>query len=487
MLAMSSSDAMVPLADVASSEAAPVDPADNSLAVAASLGAGDATAAGMGGAGVAAFRWPADGRFVDGAASVDGACLEAASAVASDENFYASLAEISEFRDVIDPDRHALAPHDSLVVITDVVGSTKAIEAGRYKDVNALGVASIIALCNAMRDLDLPYVFGGDGATLLVPGTRRAAAEKALRGVRTLAASAFGMGLRASIVPLVDLMAAGHVARVARFRASEFTRLAMFSGGAFSTAESWVKDAERGPRYVVPVEGESAADFDGFECRWQPTGSQRGHTVSLIVRALAPTEAARTQTYKNLLHAFDRIVDSEACHPVKLNELTLSGWLGDFSVEARVRAQGASGPTYAAARRSARKQTFVGRLLTASGMAAGGFDGKLYKRELISNCDFRKFDDTLRMVVDLNVAEIYRLESRLSAEQRAGRLAYGMHRSSAALITCLVRSYTGDHVHFVDGADGGYALAAKELKGQLEELATRGTQTLNGTRTRSPR
>jgi hypothetical protein len=445
---MPSSDAVVPIADVASSEAkleAPIELGSPSIEPACETRA-----------------------LVEGAEDGD--------------TFYAALTEIDDFREVMDLDRHALAPSTSLVVITDVVGSTKAIEAGRYRDVNALGVASIVALCNAMRDVELPYVFGGDGATLLVPGSRRAAAERALRGVRALAESAFGMGLRASLVPLADLLAAGHVARVARFRQSEFTRLAMFSGSAFPIAERWVKDPERGPRYAVSAEGESAADFDGFECRWQPTKSQRGHTVSLIVRALAPTEAARTQTYKNLLHAFDRIVDGDACHPVKLSELALSGWLGDFSVEARVRAQGTIGPAYAAARRSARKQTFVGRLLAASGMAAGGFDGKHYKHELIRNCDYRKFDDTLRMVVDLNVAEIYRLESRLSAEHRAGRLAYGLHRSSAALITCLVRSYTGDHVHFVDGADGGYALAASELKTQLAELATRGADAPNGSR-----
>jgi len=80
----------------------------------------------------------------------------------------------------------------------------------------------------------------------------------------------------------------------------------------------------------------------------------------------------------------------------------------------------------------------------------------------------------LRMVVDLNVAEIYRLESRLAAEHRAGRLAYGLHRSSAARLTCLVRSYDGAHVHFVDGTDGGFALAARELEAQLAALAARG-------------
>lgn len=55
-------------------------------------------------------------------------------------------------------------------MVTDVRGSTGAIEDGRYRDVDALGVASIIALCNALPELDLPYVFGGDGATLLVRG-----------------------------------------------------------------------------------------------------------------------------------------------------------------------------------------------------------------------------------------------------------------------------------------------------------------------------
>jgi len=193
------------------------------------------------------------------------------------------------------------------------------------------------------------------------------------------------------------------------------------------------------------------------------------------VRAIAPSVAERTQTYRNLLRAFDRIVDTEACHPLKPAELQLEGWLGDYSVEARVRAQGTSGTTYAAARRNARKQTLLGKLLAASGIGSG-FDGRRYKRELVENCDYRRFDDGLRMVVDLNVAEIYRLESRLAAEHRAGRLAYGLHRSNAARLTCLVRSYAGDHLHFVDGTDGGYALAARELEAQLEALALRASK-----------
>jgi Protein of unknown function (DUF3095) len=39
-------------------------------------------------------------------------------------------------------------------------------------------------------------------------------------------------------------------------------------------------------------------------------------------------------------------------------------------------------------------------------------------------------------------------------------------------MTCLVFSLEQSrHVHFIDGADGGYALAALQLKAQLQALA----------------
>jgi Protein of unknown function (DUF3095) len=43
-------------------------------------------------------------------------------------------------------------------------------------------------------------------------------------------------------------------------------------------------------------------------------------------------------------------------------------------------------------------------------------------------------------------------------------------------MTCIVQSYNGNHLHFVDGSDGGYALAAHQLKQQLKAaLAHKGS------------
>jgi hypothetical protein len=90
--------------------------------------------------------------------------------------------------------------------------------------------------------------------------------------------------------------------------------------------------------------------------------------------------------------------------------------------------------------------------------------------EFLQNTDFQKFDDALRMVRDMSKDETQKLDRYLQDRFVEGKLAYGMHISDDALITCMVKSYEGDHVHFVDGADGGYALAAKQLKAQLKTL-----------------
>ena len=44
--------------------------------------------------------------------------------------------------------------------------------------------------------------------------------------------------------------------------------------------------------------------------------------------------------------------------------------------------------------------------------------------------------------------------------------------SKEALMTCLVFDRQNQHVHFIDGGDGGYALAAKELKKRMLDTAT---------------
>jgi hypothetical protein len=73
-----------------------------------------------------------------------------------------------------------------------------------------------------------------------------------------------------------------------------------------------------------------------------------------------------------------------------------------------------------------------------------------------------------RMVLDCTDEQTVQIESYLEGLRAQRRITYGLHRTDRALMTCLVFSLEeGRHVHFVDGAEGGYALAALQLKAQL--------------------
>ena len=72
------------------------------------------------------------------------------------------------------------------------------------------------------------------------------------------------------------------------------------------------------------------------------------------------------------------------------------------------------------------------------------------------------------MVLDVSESQAARIEAHLDHERNAGRLVHGVHVTDTALMTCLVFSLSASkHVHFIDGSDGGFAVAAKAFKSRL--------------------
>jgi hypothetical protein len=83
--------------------------------------------------------------------------------------------------------------------------------------------------------------------------------------------------------------------------------------------------------------------------------------------------------------------------------------------------------------------------------------------------DYRKFDNMLRMVLSCTPSERQALRDWLDAGQADERLNYGLHVSSQALLTCVVLDRADRHFHFLDGAGGGYAAAATEMKSRAKK------------------
>ena len=98
---------------------------------------------------------------------------------------------------------------------------------------------------------------------------------------------------------------------------------------------------------------------------------------------------------------------------------------------------------------------------------AGRFDPEVYKQDVADNSDFRKFDDGLKMTIDVDASRLQRIEALLEEAARNGVARYGLHRQKSALMTCFVPTpLARDHMHFIDGASGGYAVAASQMTGK---------------------
>jgi hypothetical protein len=381
------------------------------------------------------------------------------------DGFYANLPYLEHFLDLANPANYTAAPADWYALMTDVVASTAAIAQGQYKEVNVLGASSIMAVLNAIAPLEVPFVFGGDGATVLVPSSAVAAARQALLGVRTLAQESFGLDLRVGVVPLA-VVVPHYPVRVAKLRLSPTYGQASFLGGGLTYAADLMK---ADPTYRLEVGGDRrAARLEGLECRWQDLPSPGGHTLSLIVSALPQGDATHGALYGEVLQTLHRIYGGgDSYHPVAPRALQLSLNPNRLRAETKARAKGSHWGDRTLYTAKAYLETLLGLGLMAGNVQTGGVDWGQYKTEVRAASDYQKFDDLLRMVIASSPDQTDQLVNDLETRLAQGQLVYGIHISDRALMTCLIMNRRDRHFHLIDGADGGYALAAQQLKERL--------------------
>lgn len=374
------------------------------------------------------------------------------------KNFYEDLPSFSNFDEVVENERYSPLPDDWCVGVSDVVNSTGAIAEGRYKVVNMAGASVISAVMNELGHELFPFVFGGDGAGFGIPGTYRDRVERVLAACQVWSSEEIGLSLRAAVVPVPYIRAAGHDVTVARFQPSADISYAMFSGGGMAWAEAQMKDNIYN---VVPAPPGSRPDLTGLSCRFRPLKARNGDIMSLLVLPVAGVgPAAFAGLIAEILLILERTTGRQG-HPVAPEGPRFVWPPQGTNIETRT--PGVAQKTRS--RLSIFLEHLIPWLLQLTGARMKRFDPAAYRRETAGNTDFRKYDDGLKLTVDCPAETIEEIEKLLMAAEVAGIAEYGLHRQDQALMTCIVPSpFTKDHMHFVDGAAGGYAKASEMLK-----------------------
>jgi hypothetical protein len=373
------------------------------------------------------------------------------------DRFYNSIPVFRGFSSLMDPALYSPLPDDWAVGVADIVESTKAIAGQRYKAVNMAGAAVIAAVTNALEGHEFPFVFGGDGASFAVSPDDLNRARDALAATASWVRDDLDLLMRVALVPVGAIRAQGFDVRVARFGPSANLSYAMFSGGGLGWAEVAMKRGE----FAVQVAPQGTQpDLTGLSCRFEEIPATRGIILSvLVVPALNADPAAFRKLIEDVVGLVERSPD--AGRPVPPGGPPLRWPPAGVDYEARA----ARGGTLLKRRAFVLANTLFAYLVMRFGITVGNFVPKLYVQQVVENSDFRKYDDGLRMILDCTPELERALAQRLAAAASNGIIRYGLYQQDAAMMTCFTPSaIRSDHVHFIDGARGGYASAATALK-----------------------
>lgn len=382
-----------------------------------------------------------------------------ASGVVAD-NFYSAMPVFRGFASLMDPALYRPVPDGWLIGVADIVQSTQAIAANRYKAVNMAGAAVIASVTNALENRAFPFAFGGDGASFAVSPQDADLAREALAATATWVKEDLDLTLRVALVPIETIRAHGLDVRVARYAPSPHVSYAMFSGGGLAWAEAAMK---RGDFAVTPAAPGAHPDLTGLSCRFSEMPAERGLILSLLI---VPAGSSDSTAFRRLIEDVVMLVERSpgAGRPVPGDGPPLRWPAAGAGYEAMAQR---GGPLFIR-RLNVHAWTLFAYVLFRFGISAGGFVPQVYMQQVVENSDFRKYDDGLRMVLDCKSELADALEKRLAVAASAGTARYGLHRQDAAMMTCFTLSASRpDHFHFVDGARGGYASAATALKATL--------------------
>ena len=349
-------------------------------------------------------------------------------------------------------------PADWHVLITDVKKSTEAVANGLHETVNLVATGSIVAVLNIAykENITVPFFFGGDGATFIVPPSILHAVMKALVLHQQSTQLNFNLTLRVGHVPVEIIYANNHFLNISKLRTSELFSIPVLLGYGLSFAEKIIK----GEDYLLapPKETDVELDLSGMQCRWDKIKPPENYDEVVSLLVIAQEGIKQTEAFKKVIDQLDKIYgEHKKRTPISTSKLKLKGTLKKIGTEMRVRLGGYR-PLYLL-------KTWFTTLLGTFYFRTK--TGKNYLTQLVDMSDTLVIDGRINTVISGTATQRQLLETALNQLELDGYIKYGLFVSNESVMSCYVRSMNENHIHFVDGSDGGYTKAAGVLKKKI--------------------
>jgi hypothetical protein len=275
----------------------------------------------------------------------------------------------------------------------------------------------------------------------------------------------FGLEMHTGSLPVKAAVDNGHWLRLAKMEIDSVYSKAIAIGDGLRYAEQKIKQARPGDAETMLKIPEP--NLEGLECRWDKVKPphKEAENVCYLIEAVDPQK--QMDVYASLFAAVEEIYgDAQKRHPLCVEQLKpLYSWQ-KLKKEMLIRF-GKWKPAYFL---NSFLRTMFGEASFKYNWDIGGVKGQEYLKQLIAHADTFAVDGRVNTILCATPDKHERFLRYLTAEEEAGRLIYGRHISKESIMTCYIEERNQKHIHFVDGADGGYTEASKEFKSKLKWL-----------------
>ena len=349
-------------------------------------------------------------------------------------------------------------PHSWNIVVTDVENSTKAVSEGKQQVVNLAATGSIVACLNISREagLEIPFFFGGDGATIIVPDEILEECLFALQLHQERCSISFEFYLRVGHRKVGAMIEQGASLHILKYKRNDLHIMPVILGNALQMAEAEIKSAnQKIPAKDLPYN----LNLEGMECKWDKIKPPKNENeiLTLIIQSTIVEE--QSSVYSNVLERIDDIYgDDSIRHPVTAKRLKMVHKLSRLKNEVKMKFSHLTNKKLAAS---------WWRSVMGSWFTKYTSTGRDYLNDLIQLTETLLIDGAINTVISGKKKQREELLEYLNSLEAQGSIVYGFYSSSSSILSCFVTAIDDYHIHFLDGDNGGYTQASKVLKPKL--------------------
>lgn len=365
------------------------------------------------------------------------------------------LADESDFSEI---------PNTWHVVVVDIKNSTKAVNEGKHHQVNLTATGAIISVLNTIRkekrNIEIPYFFGGDGATFIIPNFLLKKVTLVLENYSLHIKKNTALTLRVGHVSVKDLIAKKAYLKIVKHQLTDQLAIPIVLGNGLKKAEEIIKKNYKEIDTIAFKK--DLLNLEGMECRWKeinPTQNVK-KVVCLLLDAVKETE--QKDIYRDVLHKMDSIFGTfNNRQPIKTASLELNFSISKIWEEMKI---------------SLANNSFIYLIKNWITTLLGKWyfnmseDGKKYLNQISQLSHTFMLDGMINTIFTAEQSKIDLFLDYLNQLEKENKIIYGIHLTHASVMSCYVLDRKTKHAHFVDGTEGGYTSAAKMFKVKMKAL-----------------